>query len=974
MHVTRNRLLGAGVFLISVVSGAAPLAAQERETVILDPGWNLVSFCVQETIPLIDWVLDDPDDGIPGLYDEVWTYKSSQGWLGYQPGGIDSLQMILAGVGYWIHINEALPQPVSLTVEGTAFAGPVGLELGWNMVGCLSTISADAEIVLSALGAEPFAVWGLANDADDWRIAAESVPACLSLDQVRPNGGYWVYAPSAASLGPLLSATSPPGMAFGRGPESYYLRIRNVGTGTLSWNAAAGPLDTWLDMCPGEPDESCAEGWSDGETDLVVVGIDWDELTTGGSSSCCGTGDDRGQVCTLDTDCANTCSGGSNPGDPCEGDGDCAGGGTCVIGLCDTSGQWRCGLGSVTVSSNGGSVEIPITASREPISAHYEGYATPVTTDGTAMDLPKVTLAFDLSVDPQTGSATAVLTAEQTPFFPFDVYFNGSSEFEQIMLGTTFSVPPGDMPGMNMFGKELIRSVILRGHREGNDRIVGYYAESIGFPGADSVLVEGAFQLTRTAALEQDPCPESGSDPRRTPRMDADGDGLPDDWEIRYGLDPTVDSTWSDDSDGDGRSNCEEYLDRTDPTVNDAAPATPSISGRIKGLGDEYPDFSGGVDEIFDWTLFQFDFVAADDHGKLRFRGQVGDGSQSDYFIDGIQLAGPGSPTVINGEFDDPVVHTDPNDPWQEVDVNHPYGGWKASVDLNPPDPPELGWDGQPGFFWLNAAAGIECEVWQEITGLTPGETYTASGYYKTGADHQDVGEPSFEARWGGAVPAVVVTVHFGGEVFTAVTDNTSAPEYGEFLFDDLVPGLHMIQIGPHPGFTFTPSEDSKTLDRGPYHLSVNAVRDTSPDIDFVGAPLEGWEPLTVRFVTLRPSAGPMPDPAFVEWYFDGDTGQPPGATGWDPVHTYADPGEYTVTMVYTLPEPDVVVTKTAYVRVGEPQEAPYRLARSVIALHGAGMAEDGTYRLHGIAGVPIADSGGVSESGGLRLQSVYVP
>src|SRR5580765_4706304 len=52
-----------------------------------------------------------------------------------------------------------------------------------------------------------------------------------------------------------------------------------------------------------------------------------------------------------------------------------------------------------------------------------------------------------------------------------------------------------------------------------------------------------------------------------TPPVDTDGDGMPDKWELRYGLNPRDGTDGSADKDRDGYTNVEEYLNGTNPKV-----------------------------------------------------------------------------------------------------------------------------------------------------------------------------------------------------------------------------------------------------------------------------------------------------------------------------------------------------------------------------------------------------------------------
>ena len=50
-----------------------------------------------------------------------------------------------------------------------------------------------------------------------------------------------------------------------------------------------------------------------------------------------------------------------------------------------------------------------------------------------------------------------------------------------------------------------------------------------------------------------------------TPYKDSDGDGMPDAWEIKYGLNPNDPSDAAKDMNGDGYTNIEKYINGIDP-------------------------------------------------------------------------------------------------------------------------------------------------------------------------------------------------------------------------------------------------------------------------------------------------------------------------------------------------------------------------------------------------------------------------
>jgi pectate lyase len=103
--------------------------------------------------------------------------------------------------------------------------------------------------------------------------------------------------------------------------------------------------------------------------------------------------------------------------------------------------------------------------------------------------------------------------------------------------------------GATLPRRDSLDARIVEETRTGTARFGGAYGESKGI--IDSPETVGGWP-----ELESLPAPE-----------DSDGDGMPDEWELRFGLNPRDPSDGPQDKDGDGYTSLEEYLNGTDPTV-----------------------------------------------------------------------------------------------------------------------------------------------------------------------------------------------------------------------------------------------------------------------------------------------------------------------------------------------------------------------------------------------------------------------
>ncbi len=170
--------------------------------IVLNPGWNLVSFNLHPSTTAISQVLSS----VFGSYDQVYVWNaavSQKNWLIYSPyvpDFVNTLSALDERNGFWIHITAGAPVTLSLT--GTA---PTSTTInlyttagGWNLVGFPA---ASAKALPGAVPAPVNQVFAYHNgDAIPWKNFDRNAPSFInSLSSLTPGWGYWMYTNAAAS-------------------------------------------------------------------------------------------------------------------------------------------------------------------------------------------------------------------------------------------------------------------------------------------------------------------------------------------------------------------------------------------------------------------------------------------------------------------------------------------------------------------------------------------------------------------------------------------------------------------------------------------------------------------------------------------------------------------------------------------------------------------------------------------------------
>lgn len=157
------------------------------QSILLLPGWNLISFNVEPPAPIVSSVLQSVASRYDRVLGENGVYVPSL------PAEFNTLQELHSATGYYLRVTGTTS--VSLLVEGIAQAcsEPKELHAGWNWIGAPCEVTETAAALLSIEGHYQ-RVLSLNKTYDP------ALPAFSTLEYLIPVEGYLIYITDPVTL------------------------------------------------------------------------------------------------------------------------------------------------------------------------------------------------------------------------------------------------------------------------------------------------------------------------------------------------------------------------------------------------------------------------------------------------------------------------------------------------------------------------------------------------------------------------------------------------------------------------------------------------------------------------------------------------------------------------------------------------------------------------------------------------------
>jgi hypothetical protein len=162
--------------------------AIEGQSILLSPGWNLMSFFVDPPVPSVAQVLSVIDERYDRVLGEGGVYATEI------PPQYNTLQELYPGLGYYVRITQTAS--VNALIEGLRepVTTPLALHTGWNWIGYLPEATLPITEALQSIDGQYQRVLSIDKTYDP------ALPEYSTLQEMTPGQGYLIHMDSATTL------------------------------------------------------------------------------------------------------------------------------------------------------------------------------------------------------------------------------------------------------------------------------------------------------------------------------------------------------------------------------------------------------------------------------------------------------------------------------------------------------------------------------------------------------------------------------------------------------------------------------------------------------------------------------------------------------------------------------------------------------------------------------------------------------
>jgi len=160
----------------------------EGQLVLMNPGWNLISFRLDPPVPTVRQVLDSVDGRYDRVLGETGAYAPSI------PDVYNTLKELHPGLGYYVRVTGTTAATALIEGLTAPVTTPISLHPGWNWIGYLPEVTLPITQALQSIDGQYQRVLSLDKTFDP------ALPGYSTLRFMEPGKGYLIYANQAITL------------------------------------------------------------------------------------------------------------------------------------------------------------------------------------------------------------------------------------------------------------------------------------------------------------------------------------------------------------------------------------------------------------------------------------------------------------------------------------------------------------------------------------------------------------------------------------------------------------------------------------------------------------------------------------------------------------------------------------------------------------------------------------------------------